>query len=128
MDDAVIVGRVDDIPPGCRKFVKIGGREYAIFNIGGDFFAVANVCPHEGGPVCTGELWGYLTAEILPNGEVREFYASQGDVLACPWHGWEYDVRTGQCLGDRKRRLSTLPTHVRDGMVVVTPRQPRQEA
>ena len=123
MDDTVIVGRVDEIQPGCRKFVKIGGREYAIFNIGGDFFTVANVCPHEGGPVCTGDLWGYLTAEILPDGEVREFYASQGDVVACPWHGFEYDVRTGQCLGDRKKRLGTLQTRVINDMIVVVLRQ-----
>lgn len=114
-----VIGPVQQFPEGSNRVVEVAGRQYGIFNVGGQLYALANVCPHEGGPVCEGSLWGLLTAEILPDGEVREYYASEGDVLACPWHGWEFDVRTGHCLADPKYKLHRLPVRTVNGMVVV---------
>ena len=92
-----VVATVDEIPPGERKIVEIGGRSLGIFNIKGDFYALRNTCPHQGGPLCQGRLTGFLMAD-KPGGEYR--YERRGEILRCPWHGWEYDVTTGQSWVD----------------------------
>ena len=92
-----IVATVDEIPPGERKIVEIGGRSLGVFNIKGEFYALRNICPHQGGPLCQGPLTGFVMAD-KPGGEYR--YERRGEILRCPWHGWEYDVTTGQSWVD----------------------------
>lgn len=94
-----IVATVDEIPPGGRKIIEIGGRSIGIFNLGGDFFALRNRCPHQGGPLCTGRLAGVLQSN-LPGEYV---YSRPGEILRCPWHGWEFHLRTGQSWFDPAR-------------------------
>ena len=91
-----VVGTVDEIPPGGRKIVVVAGRSIGVFNLGGEFFALRNSCPHQGGALCTGRLSGFVIAETP--GEYE--YSRQGEILRCPWHGWEFDVRTGQSWFD----------------------------
>ena len=95
-----VVAAVDEIPPGGRKIVEIAGLSIGIFNLGGEFFALRNRCPHQGGPVCEGRTWGVLRARVP--GQVE--YSRAGELLTCPWHGWEYDIRTGQSWCDPARR------------------------
>jgi 3-phenylpropionate/trans-cinnamate dioxygenase ferredoxin subunit len=91
-----IVGTVDEIPPGQRKLVDVDGRSIGVFNVRGEFFAVLNRCPHQGGPLCQGNTHGFLMSA-----GVGEFhYSRAGEILRCPWHGWEYDLRTGQSWFD----------------------------
>ena len=91
-----VVGTVDEIPPGGRKIVEVAGRSVGVFNVGGEFFALLNRCPHQGGPLCLGNTHGFLRP-----GSVGEYdYSRPGEMLRCPWHGWEYDVRTGQSWFD----------------------------
>ena len=92
-----VVATVDEIPPGERKIVEIGGRSIGVFNIKGEFYALRNICPHQGGPLCEGRLTGFVMAD-KPGGEYR--YERRGEILRCPWHGWEYDVTTGQSWVD----------------------------
>ena len=87
-----VVGTVDEIPPGGRKIVTLDGRSIGVFNIGGEFFALRNRCPHQGGPLCDGRLAGFVTSS--QPGEYR--YTRPGEVVRCPWHAWEFDIRTGQ--------------------------------
>jgi 3-phenylpropionate/trans-cinnamate dioxygenase ferredoxin subunit len=91
-----IVATVDEIPAGKRKIVDVAGRSIGVFNVGGEFFAVLNRCPHQGGPLCLGNTHGFLRSAGV--GEYR--YSRPGEVLRCPWHGWEYDLRTGQSWFD----------------------------
>ncbi len=91
-----IVAPVDEIPPGRHKIVEIAGRSIGVFNVGGEFFALRNSCPHQGGPLCTGRVSGFVIAETP--GEYQ--YSRQGEILRCPWHGWEFDIRTGQSWFD----------------------------
>jgi 3-phenylpropionate/trans-cinnamate dioxygenase ferredoxin subunit len=79
----------------------VAGRSIGLFNLGGEFFALRNRCPHQGGPLCEGRVWGALEAERP--GEFR--YSRGGEILACIWHGWEFDIRTGQswCEPERLR-------------------------
>jgi nitrite reductase/ring-hydroxylating ferredoxin subunit len=87
-----IVGTVDAVPPGTRTIVEVAGRAIGVFNINGEFFALRNRCPHQGGPLCEGRLSGFL--ESAGPGDFR--YSRPGEILRCPWHAWEYDIRTGQ--------------------------------
>jgi nitrite reductase (NADH) small subunit len=109
------VAQVDEIPPGGRKLVEIGGRSIGVFNVHGTFVAVLNVCPHELAPVCRGQVRG----TALPSLPDEYCWGREGEILACPWHGWEFDLLTGRALAD-KRRLRMYPVAVRDDTVYVT--------
>ena len=91
-----VVATVDEIPPGTRKIVEIGGRSVGVFNIAGEYFALRNKCPHQSGPLCAGTLSG-LVQSSKP-GEYQ--YSRPSEILRCPWHGWEFDIRTGQSWCD----------------------------
>jgi 3-phenylpropionate/trans-cinnamate dioxygenase ferredoxin subunit len=94
-----VVATVEEIPPGGRKIVEIAGRSIGVFNLDGEFFALRNRCPHQGGPLCTGSLGGLITSSIP--GEYD--YSRAGEMVRCPWHGWEFDIRTGQSWFDPAR-------------------------
>jgi 3-phenylpropionate/trans-cinnamate dioxygenase ferredoxin subunit len=67
-----------------------------VFNHGGEYFALLNRCPHQGGALCKGTLVGVVTS-LEPG---RFDYSRRGELLKCPWHGWAYDIRTGQSWCD----------------------------
>jgi 3-phenylpropionate/trans-cinnamate dioxygenase ferredoxin subunit len=91
-----IIATVTEIPPGERKLVTLEGRDIGVFNVDGEFYALRNRCPHQGGPLCKGRLSGFVTAKVP--GEYE--YTRKGEILRCPWHGWEYDIKTGQSWVD----------------------------
>lgn len=111
-----VVATTMEIPEGERKIVRIEGRSIGVFNVSGQYFAVRNVCPHQSGPLCLGYMTGLLEA-----GEPGEFrYTRRGEMLRCPWHGWEFDVRTGQSWVDPKRlRVRSYPTAVEPGAKLI---------
>ena len=114
------VAAVGDLDDGERLVVELEGREVGVFNVGGEYYAYANWCAHQAGPCCEGRLTG--TTEATWDRETLELsleYARAGEILNCPWHGWEYDVRTGECLSRAGVRLPTYPVTVEDGRVVV---------
>lgn len=91
-----VVARVSEVPPGERKRVEIGRRAIALFNLDGEFFAIGDTCPHEFGSLCKGKLVGL--AESDEPGKYR--FSRSGEFVKCPWHGWEFDIRTGQSYCD----------------------------
>ncbi len=109
------VARVEDIGPGECRIVEVKRHSIGIFNINGEFVAVLNICPHELAPVCRGRVSG-TTLPSLP-GEYR--WGRDGEILSCPWHGWEFDLRTGKALVDPRVRVRRYPTEVRDDTVFV---------
>ncbi|HEV8635843.1 MAG TPA: Rieske (2Fe-2S) protein [Chloroflexota bacterium] len=110
-----VVATVEEIPPGGRKIVKVQGREVGVFNLGGRFYALKNVCRHQGARVCLGKVAG----TTLPS-RVYEFkYGLEGRILRCPWHGWEYDITTGRSMFDPEVKVVTYPVSVEDGNVCV---------
>ena len=107
-----IVATADEIPPGGRKIVTVAGRSIGVFNIGGEFFALRNRCPHQGGPLCEGKTWGMLFARVP--GELE--YTRAGEILTCAWHGWEFDIRTGRSWCDPERlRVRAYAVSVESG-------------
>ncbi len=99
----------DELPPGTRKLVEVAGRSIGVFNIDGEYFALRNSCPHQGGPLCLGQVSGFLMASVP--GEYT--YVRRGEIVRCPWHGWEFDIKTGQSWFDPQRmRVRSYPVSV----------------
>ncbi len=96
---SVIVARADEIAPGGRKIIDVGGRSIGVFNVGGEYFALRNRCPHQGGPLCT----GLLLAPLRSTGPGEYQRGGDGEVIRCPWHGWEFEIKTGRSWFDPRR-------------------------
>jgi 3-phenylpropionate/trans-cinnamate dioxygenase ferredoxin subunit len=99
-----VVATVDQIAPGRCKRVTVKGREIGVFNVNGNFYALANRCPHAGGALCEGEIVG------LPQSDGPGDYriVRQGEFVRCPWHGWEYEISTGQSYCDPKSTVARV--------------------
>jgi nitrite reductase/ring-hydroxylating ferredoxin subunit len=107
-----VVCDVESIPPGTHLVVTVRGRSIGVFNVDGQFYGLRNSCPHQGGPLCEGQLLGQLRS--ARPGEY-EFDAGR-KLLECPWHGWEYDIETGQSWFDpSKTRVRKYAVEVREG-------------
>jgi len=115
-------GAVEDYADGDRRLVEHDGRTIGVFRVDGEFRAYANECLHQGGPVCEGRFFPRMTAVVAADGRlVGEMHDESQPHLVCPWHGWEYDLRTGEFRGDRRRKLRTYRVDVEDGQVHVLP-------
>jgi 3-phenylpropionate/trans-cinnamate dioxygenase ferredoxin subunit len=110
------VGKASEIAPGERRLVEVKGHSIGLFNVNGRFVAALNLCPHELAPVCKGRVGG--TTLPSPPGEYR--WGREGEILACPWHGWEFDLTTGRALPDPRVRLRLYPVSVEDDTIYVT--------
>ena len=112
------VGAVDDFPTGEFVILDVAGRDLGIIRLpGGEFRAVRNRCPHKAAPICRGIVggtWPPGTPGVLS-------YGHEGQVLVCPWHGFEYDLQTGrEMFGTGATQLRMYPVTVLDGQVHVT--------
>jgi nitrite reductase (NADH) small subunit/3-phenylpropionate/trans-cinnamate dioxygenase ferredoxin subunit len=96
------VAKLADIPPGGAKAVQVGSIHVALFNLDGTVYAVENVCPHAGGPLALGPRRG-----------------NRGELVECPWHGWRFDVRTGESPDLPGERVCGFPVRLRNGCVQV---------
>jgi len=108
------VGSIDEIPHGECKIVKVDGREIGIFNVHGEFHAVRNICPHQFAPVCRGQVQG----TTMPSEPGEFVWGMEGEVLICPWHGWEFDLIRGNSLFNSRVKLNTYPVEI-DGPDVI---------
>jgi nitrite reductase/ring-hydroxylating ferredoxin subunit len=118
-----VVGSPADVPVGKRKIIDIPRLgEVGIFNIRGEYFAVKNVCPHMGGPMCAGRLTGTTQPVFHPGRRPEPEWTRDGEILRCPWHGWEFDIRTGKALFSDRTRIATYDVRIApddEGAVVV---------
>lgn len=104
-----VVADVRDIPPGTRRIVDVAGRSIGVFNVRGKFYALRNRCPHNGGPLCLGRTSGLATS--TSPGDYRLERA--GEIIRCPWHGWEFDLTTGRSICDPAgTRVKSYPVQV----------------
>lgn len=107
-----VVCKTDELPPGSRKIVDAGGRSIGVFNANGRYYALRNVCPHQMAPLCLGKV----TGTTLPSkvGEYR--YGRDGEILRCPWHGWEFDITNGRSVfNPHKVRVKSYEVTVERG-------------
>jgi nitrite reductase/ring-hydroxylating ferredoxin subunit len=91
-----VVARAGDVAPGTSVVVTVKGREIGIFNLDGEYFALANRCPHAGGPLCQGRI----VPLVQSDGPGHYRLTRHREFLRCPWHGWEFEIRTGQSWCD----------------------------
>ncbi len=94
-----VIGRAAEVPPGGRKLVSIGGLSIGVFNVKGEYYALLNRCAHQGGPLCLGDIKGLAVADV-PGEPV---WTRDGEILRCPWHRWEFDIKTGIAVTDPKK-------------------------
>ena len=117
-----IVGKVAEIPPGERKIVvPFRGRAgIGVFNVGGTFYAVRNICPHKQGPLCLGNVSGRVSAAApITATDANIIIEGEGEVLRCPWHQWPFDIATGRCLVDDSFAVKTYPVTVEGDELVI---------
>lgn len=116
----VFVARDSEIAEGARKVIAAGAVEVGVFRVGGELYAWRNHCPHQGGPVCQGKLMKRVEERL--DSEQRSLgihYAANGVNIVCPWHGYEFDVRTGRHAGLDAVRLAGCKIKLRDGAIYV---------
>lgn len=105
-----------ELPPDQYKIVEVNGKSIGIYNIGGTYYAIHNYCPHQGAELCKGNVCG----TTLPS-KVQEFeYGREGEIVRCPWHGWEFDIKTGKSLFSDKVRTRSYPVSVDNGRITIT--------
>ena len=95
----VEVGRVSGLPPGSALAVYAGGHDIAVFNVGGEILAIANECPHAAGSLGDGTL--------------------EGEIVTCPQHGWEFDVRSGACMTVPGESVARYPVRTDGDRILV---------
>lgn len=116
VDGRCVLGPVSDIPAGERRIYSVGGRQgVGVFNLGDEFVAVRNLCPHRGGPLC----YGRLRPHVISNAVGQIGFEREGEILKCPWHQWEFDLRTGSSLYAPDLRVQTYRVSVDDGFLVL---------
>ena len=99
MAEFVRVAGTADVKPGSGIVAEVNGKTLAVFNVDGTFHVIDNTCVHRGGPLGEGEL--------------------AGNVVTCPWHGWEYDVTTGGCVNNPAARVTRYEVKVEGADVKV---------
>lgn len=87
-----VVCRKDELPPGEVKIIRADSIEIGVYNVKGEFYALHNKCPHRGAPLCEGRITGLITGPEPGEYEIER----EGEIIRCPWHGYEFDITTGE--------------------------------
>ena len=113
----VDLGAVDDFADGQARRVAVGGRGLVVVRRGADFHVLRDICPHQGARLSDGQVTG-TALECPPGAEI--VLGRDGEILSCPWHGWEFDVCSGRSLVEPDRvRVRVYETAVEDGRLLV---------
>jgi 3-phenylpropionate/trans-cinnamate dioxygenase ferredoxin subunit len=129
-----VIGNVEDIPAGFNKIVELEGKSIGVFNVNQQYYALKNTCPHQNAPLCLGRVTGMT----LPSNPGQYLYGREGEIVRCPWHGWEFDITNGKSIYDPHKckvktyevmvervteeespSVETFPVKVESGRIVV---------
>jgi nitrite reductase/ring-hydroxylating ferredoxin subunit len=114
------VGRAAEIKDGDRQIVRIGDTEVGVFKDSGKFYAYSNYCLHQGGPACEGLTIAKVEEHLRADKTSMGLFFSETDMhFVCPWHGYEYDMMTGECVSDRRLKLKSYEVVEKGGDVYV---------
>ena len=114
------VGKAAEFEDGGRRIIRLGQDEVGIFKHEGEYFAYSNYCLHAGGPACEGLIIAKVEERILPDKTSDGLYFSKDEThFVCPWHGYEYDLKTGECVGNRKLKLRSYEVIERGTDIIV---------
>jgi len=125
----VVVGPVSDFKDPGRKIIGFDRFEVAVFKLDGAFYAYLNQCPHMGGPACQGKMF-HKVEEVIADDRTSKGLAFSKTKLhvICPWHAFEFDIRTGVHPGNARMRLRKIDVAVQGSDVVVTVPEMRDAA
>ena len=113
---AVDVGAVEDFEEGRMRIVPFASGAIGVVRWRGRIYAVRNVCPHQQAPLCAGRVRpGVSAGDRVGDLELDR----DRPVITCPWHGWEFDLQTGESPSGREHRVKTYDVAVEDGRVLV---------
>ena len=104
-----------EIGPGEHKIVSVKRHSVGVYNVNGEYHAILNVCPHELAPVCRGPVGG----TTLPSRPGSFEWGREGEILSCPWHGWEFDLLTGASVADPKVRVRRYEVEIEGDTIYV---------
>ncbi|MGZ3309688.1 MAG: Rieske (2Fe-2S) protein [Xanthobacteraceae bacterium] len=100
------VGKSSEFKDGDRRIVFIDDKEIGVFRDGGQFYAYSNFCLHQGGPACEGLTIATVEERLRPDKTSLGLFFSDTEMhFVCPWHGYEYDMKSGECVSDRRLKL-----------------------
>jgi 3-phenylpropionate/trans-cinnamate dioxygenase ferredoxin subunit len=89
-----VVCEASEMKPGERKLIDADGKSIGVFNVNGEYYALRNICPHQFAPLCQGKVTGYCAPS-----EVGTFsWQRDGEIIRCPWHAWEFDIKDGRSI------------------------------
>ena len=120
--DFIAIGRVGDFPIGTIVSIEVQDRTIGIIRTRSGFRAIGSRCPHQGGPICQ----GIVTGTMAPSHRNEYIYELDGEVVRCPWHGYEFELATGRSVGGTVRgRVPVYTVEVRGGDVFFCLRRAR---
>lgn len=110
----------EEFEDGERELVEVNGVEVGVLHVDGEYHAIQNRCLHDCGPVAEGKVGRKLVGEFVePGKRVEKSFDDDELIISCPWHGWSYDLETGEQLADDNLVLPTFDVIVDDGIVYV---------
>jgi nitrite reductase/ring-hydroxylating ferredoxin subunit len=116
-----MAGNVGDYADGGRKVVVCGDKEVGVFRIGDEFYAWHNRCAHRAGPVCQGRIMKRVIEPVADDGTTRTLEYDPAETnIVCPWHGYEFSIRSGFHQGNSRVRLRKAELAIRDGEIYVS--------
>ena len=119
--EEVSVGKLNDIADGDYKIFAVDeALEVGIFRTGSKVLAYENVCPHAGGPVCQGKIFHQVEEIITPDKKSAGLRFGKQRHIVCPWHGYEFSIKTGYHQGSTRFRLRKAELGIRDGEIYVS--------
>jgi len=102
----MLICKSTELKDGDRKIVPNGKHEIGVYRVQGKLYAYQNLCNHQGGPACEGLLMAKVEEVIAEDKTYQGMRFNHDEMhIVCPWHGWEYDLATGEMVADRKFRL-----------------------
>ena len=114
------VAKLAEFKDGDRRIVFVGDHEIGVFRHAGEFYAYSNFCLHQGGPACEGLTIAAVEERLRPDKTSMGLFFSEDEMhFVCPWHGWEYDLETGEFVVDRRKKLKKYQVVQKDQEVYV---------
>ena len=115
-----LVAKSNALNEGDRLIVHVDRDEVGIFRHRGALRAYSNYCLHSGGPACEGLIIARIEEHILPDKTSAGLFFSKDQThCVCPWHGYEFDMQTGECIGNRKLKLRSYEVVEADGDIFI---------
>jgi nitrite reductase/ring-hydroxylating ferredoxin subunit len=116
----IAVAKFEDLADGDHRIFATHGKEVGVFRIGNDLYAWENHCPHEGGPVCQGKIFGQIDENLQPDMTTTGLKYSGEKNIVCPWHAYEFNIKTGVHPGDPNVRLKGVKVANQGGDIVLS--------